>query len=76
VNEREIAIYVRTMAAQLRTMPLIEAVPFLQGALAIAGDHPAMGKLRGTMRDMVSADDQLEQLCGQLHLNLNGKDGQ
>lgn len=85
-NEDEIELYVRLLAAHVRQMPLREAVPFLKGALTLAGEHPAVEDLRGTCRDMASADDQLELIAGQLKLNLggdgvgsnspNGKDGQ
>jgi len=61
VNDQEaIEYYVQTVAAQVRAMPLADAVIFLRGALTIAGEHPAMEELRGTFRDLSSADDQLE----------------
>ena len=58
------AHYAKTVAALIRQMPLAEAIPFLTGAVAVSGDHPAMKDLRGTLVDLRSADDQLELLAG------------
>ena len=74
-NEKDIAIYIRLLASQVRTLPMNEAVPFLKGALALAGDHPAVNDLRGTYRELASAFDQLEAMAGQMTLQLDGKDG-
>jgi hypothetical protein len=73
VNDKDAALYVRMLAVQLRMLPLADAVAMLRGALVVAGDHPAMQDLRGTFRDLVSADDQLGLLAsGQLKLPLDG----
>ncbi len=67
----DIALYVRRLAAHLRNLPLRDAVPFLHGALVIAGENAAVKELRGTYRDLSSAADQLDQIAD-LHAREEG----
>ena len=62
-EQDDIALYVRRLARHVRTLPLRDAVPFLRGALVLAGENAAVNELRGTYRDLSSADDQLEQIA-------------
>ena len=73
-EQDDIALYVRRLAGHVRALPLRDAVHFLRGALAVAGENSAVQELRGTYRDLSSADDQLEQIADPLRRDQRGEE--
>lgn len=70
-NPEAVARYVQLAAAFARTLPVADAVVFLTGAVEAGQGNAAVETLRGTLRDLSSADDQLELIAGpQLRLKL------
>lgn len=70
-----IARFVREIAEHARALPMRDAVVFLQGCLALAGDAEVMAEVRRSYMLLRQGDEQLELIAdGQLKLNL-GRDG-
>jgi hypothetical protein len=69
-----IHVFVCGVADYARSLPLRSAVPFLRGALLLAGDREEVEPLRRVYTPLAHADDQLELIAGaQLRLPLDDK---
>ena len=63
MNEPDAIIFFRSQTIALaRALPLADAVSFLHGGLAIAGEHEAMASLREVYQRLHSAVSRLEEI--------------
>lgn len=60
----EVDFYIAHLVAHARSLPLSDAVPFLAGALELAGERAEMEDVKRAHRALIVADDQLELIAG------------